>query len=313
MRHFVPLALDTYFRGDSAEVAFCQEVGAGGNHLVVATASGKVLGAGRQLRLRERELSPVLAEFQQLPASDRRPKLALLPVATRGERELPEPPPAGLRIRGYCTYLQLGEDERPERQQVYYYQQNPDRWAVETQSDMLWLTAAERLSLVPDQPRAGDVLQVSAAIQQRFYSTLGIDYMEGSVNSLPTRESTMTITVERVDESGIRLQLTGYAHLGQPFDESRREEGRSRGCELRLVGQLHCNAAGDFDRFELVGVGQAWGNKMDYTRREMSVKGYPWWYGIACELVTGDAPADRIPPYNLFHYNNSGQPYFPKP
>jgi len=31
-------------------------------------------------------------------------------------------------------------------------------------------------------------------------------------------------------------------------------------------------------------------------------------YGIACELVTGDAPQDLIPPYNLLHHNPTG-PY----
>jgi hypothetical protein len=29
-------------------------------------------------------------------------------------------------------------------------------------------------------------------------------------------------------------------------------------------------------------------------------------YGIAWELVTGDAPQDLIPPYNLLHYNSTG-------
>ena len=28
------------------------------------------------------------------------------------------------------------------------------------------------------------------------------------------------------------------------------------------------------------------------------------------ELVTGDTPQDRIPPYNLLHYNGSGSSYF---
>lgn len=61
-----------------------------------------------------------------------------------------------------------------------------------------------------------------------------------------------------------------------------------------------------------MGVGKAWGNKRNYTRREMGIEGYPWMYGIACELVTADSPIDRIPPYNLLHYNSSGMPYFPK-
>ena len=58
-----------------------------------------------------------------------------------------------------------------------------------------------------------------------------------------------------------------------------------------------------------MGVGRAWGNKMNYTRRAISMDSYPWTYGIACELVTGNSPLDRIPPYNLLHYNQVGS-YF---
>ena len=59
----------------------------------------------------------------------------------------------------------------------------------------------------------------------------------------------------------------------------------------------------------MAGVGRAWVNKMNYVQREVRLDQYPWMYGIACELVTGDAPQDRIPPYNLLHYNSAG-PYF---
>ena len=59
----------------------------------------------------------------------------------------------------------------------------------------------------------------------------------------------------------------------------------------------------------MAGVGRTWGNKMNYVQREVGLDQYPWLYGIACELVTGDAPQDRIPPYNLLHSNSAG-PYF---
>ena len=58
-------------------------------------------------------------------------------------------------------------------------------------------------------------------------------------------------------------------------------------------------------RFDAVGVGLAWGRRT----AEIRLDRYPWMYGIACELVTGDAPQDLIPPYNLLHYNPTG-PYF---
>ncbi len=313
MKHFVPLAMDTYFRGNSAEVEFCKQVSAGGNHVGAATASGKPLGSKHELRLRERELADVLAAFNKLSADDRQPKLTTPADVKPPQRPVPDPPPRGLIVRGYCTYLKPGEDRKPMRAEVYYYKQNPDRWLAETQSDMLWLTEDERKSLVPENPKPKDVIQVGAAIQQRFFSTMGIDYMEGSVDSLPTTNSTMTITVEQVDADGLHLRLDGYGQMGKSFDEQLKGEGRSRGCEVRVLGKLHCDAAANFDRFDIVGIGQAWGNKMEYTHREMSIEGYPWMYGIACELVTGDAPMDRIPPYNLLHYNGSGAPYFPKP
>ena len=79
------------------------------------------------------------------------------------------------------------------------------------------------------------------------------------------------------------------------------------------MGRLsYDQAKGAFTRFDLVGIGKAWGNKMEYTRREIGIDDYPWMYGIACELVTGTSAIDRIPPYNLLHYGG-GIPYFSKP
>lgn len=37
------------------------------------------------------------------------------------------------------------------------------------------------------------------------------------------------------------------------------------------VGQLALRPLGDVDRFDIVGAGKPWGNKMNYTRREMSI------------------------------------------
>lgn len=314
-KHFVPLALDTYFRGNSHEVEFCQKVGAGGNHLVATTAGGRVLGK-ENLRLRERELAAVVEAYARLPKEERTPPLPDPATATPPKRPVPKLPDGGLILRGYCTYMKQDKNGRIDRASQFYYLENPDRWMAETQSDLLWLTKAERESLIPAEVKAGGTglasgtHNVADAIQKRFYSTIGIDYMEGSVNSLPVRESTMTLTVEAVDEKSIALRLDGDAKLGNEFDEKRRKEPNSRGCELRIAGKvLYDRAKQTIDRFDVVGVGRGWGNKMDYVQREVRLSDYPWMYGIACELVTGDAPQDCIPPYNLLHYNSTG-PYF---
>jgi hypothetical protein len=301
----VPLALDTYFRGNSHELDFCQKVHAGGNHLVVATAAGQPLGKDN-LRLRKKDLDATLQEFAGLPKEQRTPTIADPATAQAPKRPVPRPPEAGLILRGYCTYLRHDGKKQIVRASEYYYKQNPDRWKVETQSDFLWLTEAERKSLIPTNSKLGDRHEVAQPIQKRFYSTIGIDYMEGSVSALPTQKSTMSLAVEKIDDQTLVLRLEGYAYLGREFDIKLRNEPRSRGCELRLMGTVHYDRKKQaIVRFDAVGVGQAWGRRSD----EIRLGAYPWMYGIACELVTGDSPSDLIPPYNMLHYNPTG-PYF---
>ena len=308
-KHFVPLALDTYFRGNSHELEFCQKVKAGGNHLVVATAGGQILGK-EGLKLRKSDLEGVLKEYARLPKEQRTPALEDPDQAQPPKRAVPQPPPKGLIVRGYCTYLRQDEKKQIVRSSEYYYKQNPDRWLVETQSDLLWLTESEGKSLIPADPKPGERSEVAPAIQKRFYSTIGIDYMEGSVNSLPPRKTTMTLTVQRVDDQTIVLRLDGHAQLGKEFDEKLRSEPNSRGCELRILGEVRYDRKKQaIERFDVAGIGRAWGNKMNYVHREIRLDQYPWMYGIAWELVTGETPQDRIPPYNLLHYNSTG-PYF---
>jgi hypothetical protein len=178
-------------------------------------------------------------------------------------------------------------------------------------SDLLWLTEREWQALIPSSPkpsspRPGDRSEVALAVQKRFYSTIGIDCMEGSVSALPTRKSTMALVVARADGELLVLRLEGHAHLGHELDQAPRSAAQSRGCELRLFGTIHyARKRHAITRFDTVGVGRAWGRRTD----EIRLDHYPWLYGMACELVTGRAPQDLIPPYNLLHYNPTG-PYF---
>lgn len=262
------------------------------------------------MKLCERDLRKVVEEFRSLPEDERRPRLAPRAKAGGGRRVPPSPPPGGLILKAYCTYVRRDDDGRVVRSREYYYKENPNRWAAETQSDMLWLREAEWKTLVPDSPAVGDTYRVAQNIQKRFFSTALIDFMEGSVNSLAPRETRLELTVERISSGTISLRLDGYGKMGKPLSDLLRTAPRSRGCEVRVLGHLEYDRKnGAFDRFDIVGIGEAWGNKMNYLRREVRLGSYPWMYGIACELVKGDTPADRIPPYNLLHYRSAG-PYF---
>lgn len=258
------------------------------------------------MRLREADLAPLLADFRALPDGARKPPLPDPKLATPAPRPVPKPPENGLVVRGFCTYLETADDGAAQRAKRLYYQQNPDAWAAETQSDMLWLTEAEWRSLIPESLDAGAQIQVPQEIQRRFFSTIGIDYMEGSVNALPLRESTVTITAEGPG----RLRIEGSGKMGEPQGASSKGDPSTRGCELRVTGRIGYDpATHEITAFDLAGVGEAWGNKMEYTKREIGLPGLRWQYGIACELVTGTAPDDMIPPYNLLHYG-SDMKYF---
>lgn len=281
--------------------------------MVATTAAGQPLGKDLDLRLREKELKQVLDQYRAMPEAQRRPKLVLGQQVTPPKRPVPDPPPGGLILRGYCTYMGRGDDGRFVRSTEYYYKENPDRWAAETQSDLLWLTEAEWRSLIPSQPEQGQRVEVSPAIQRRFYGTIGIDYMEGSVNSLPPRQTSMTLTVTRVDDRQVELRLDGHGQMGVAYDPALRRQPNSRGCEVRLLGRLTYDRRRDaFQRVDIAGIGRAWGNKMNYIDREVRLAEEPWHYGIACELVAGATPMERIPPYNLLHYN-SLKTYFDEP
>jgi hypothetical protein len=253
--------------------------------------------------MREKDLAKVLEDYKALPDAERKPPLPPTEGATPPKRNLPLPPPGGLIVKGYCTYLRLDDSGKIGREKVWYYKQNPDRWPVETQSDFLWLREDEWRSLIPAEPQKGERLDVTERIRSRFFCTIGIDYMEGSVNALPARQTAMSLAVEEATPERISLRLDGHAKLGKEYDESALATPHSRGCEVRVMGSVRYDRAKKaIDRFDLVGVGKAWGSKMDYVRREMKTSEQPWLYGIACELVPGDRPIDRIPPYNMLHY-----------
>ena len=93
--------------------------------------------------------------------------------------------------------------------------------------------------------------------------------------------------------------------MGRPDFEGSAREPHSRGCEARVIGRIiFDNRLRRIEAFDLAGVGEAWGNKMEYTRREIRLPGSRWMYGISCELVNGHSPYDRIPPYNMLHYGS---------
>jgi hypothetical protein len=84
----------------------------------------------------------------------------------------------------------------------------------------------------------------------------------------------VSATVRRADDATIVLRLDGYARLGKELDENLRTRPESRGCELRVLGEVRYDRKKQaIERFDVAGVGRAWGTKMDYINREIRSAG----------------------------------------
>lgn len=300
--------MDSYYRGDKATTEFAKKLRAGGNDLVAATASGKLLAPKIKMRLQRQHLALAVREFNRLPNSDRQPKLD--PIDSNARNSLPELPKNGLILRGHCTYLKESRKGQIQRANLYYYEENPDRWPAETQSDTLWMKEHEWKSLIPSQPKEGDKLQVPQGLQNRFFGTLGIEYMEGSVRSMLPTNSRMTLTVVAETPKFVKFRLEGEATMGKRYVPQSRDKPDSRGCRVRILGFVkYDNLNNKITRFDVVGLGKAWG-QLGNGQSEVRKHQHPWTYGIVWEAVRGETAFERIPPYNLLHY--ASFPYWGK-
>ena len=100
-------------------------------------------------------LNKASTSFRALPEAEQRPELPSVEGARPPERPVPSPPRNGTVLRGYCSYLERDPSGKLVRAKRFYYEENPDRWAAETQSDILWFTGEETRSLVPADIREG--------------------------------------------------------------------------------------------------------------------------------------------------------------
>lgn len=164
---------------------------------------------------------------------------------------------------------------------------------AEPNRDFLWLTEAEWRSLVPDDPKMGDVVPVPIAVRNRifrFHLANNAAGLAGIWERGQLRSGDLKLTVQEVTPDAIRLRLDGDALLADKADLKE----ASRAYAPRLSGRLQYDPKKKvFTRFDIVAVG-------DYDSRgkdggKVVHRRYP--FGVCFELATGDSPADRRAPY----------------
>jgi hypothetical protein len=324
--HFVAVSVSNIDQGRQDAVGqFFRDAGmklpgAGGSQWAV-TARGKVLLSNNANGLGF-HVPKALAAWNALPAAERAP--GAVQVGELGEidteRAPPGPPEGGLilkvyyrafmrdkagRLR-YVTGQDLWHDETGNRTEARFDVQYPGRLTTpQAQPDHMWLTEAESKSLIPEAPRQGDRFPMPEGIANRLVRWhLNPLLVYGETNALSpkaVRGGELMLSVDAVSDASLRLRIEGFAQLGEQGDEPPPTvlEGTCAaigpwGYEPRLLGYIEFDRQQSaVTRFDLVALGNHFG-RLGIADSGSRPGVQP--LGISFELVTGDAPADRIPP-----------------
>lgn len=269
----------------------------GGNCFVLTTPDGKKLAGGNGSGGAAAALSEGLAKWKLLSEEERR---ALAPgkVIVPPEAARCTPPPGGLVLRSFLRNLKLderGEIARITKDDLKDRTQFPDWNSIYTEPAhySVWLTEAEWKSLIPADPKPGDLIPIADGIQKRllrYHLVNGTFGLPGAWRLEDIRSSSLTLTVEKTTMPSWRLRLQGSALLASAADLSK----AGRGCDAQLLGVLEIDPAKKvFTRFDLVALGDYWGG--DYEGGRFKRPGRAP-LGISFELVTGSSAVDRVPP-----------------
>lgn len=290
---FIGVGIDGVAPGSPAEMAvFGEAARRSYNGFAVCTATGKFLGNADNL-------GRCVEEYKKLPKTDRIP--GALIAEEKPARKIPTPPPGGLVLNAYCTYLDREPGGEPARAKWMLNDIYPSTMAAATEpattgSDILWLTETEWRAMVPAQPQVGNRVEVPGPVRSRILGLHACDFHPVSSAGRPAalRAGELRLTVERATDTAVLIRLEGSARTGKPFEAS----GEATGCDLELLGFLEIDRAkGRFTRIDVLGLGECWGKRTSAARAgKRAQPARRWPIGIALELAACDRAVDRTPP-----------------
>jgi hypothetical protein len=253
------------------------------------TAAGRLLAfknCGNSAEETQKLLQRALDAWNKLPATERQAGAVSVREGPLDPRYV-RTPPAGTLIASVYTRLL----ERDAHGKLSIRDTAPDRARGEPQRDHLWIRESEWRALIPVRPEPGDHIPVPEAVQQRLFLFHLVDNTAGEPFAWrfeDLRSGSLSLTVENVAATKIKLRLQGNALLATDADLGRAE----RGYDARLLGYLtYDRSKHSFVTFNCVVLGACWGQQAigGFRQRDQRL------LGVALEFA-GDAPADRIPP-----------------
>jgi hypothetical protein len=299
-KDYIPVTGDDWYqrRRDDAEGRFFRKVADQGRRVTddstrqgiyCFTASGKLLAFknAQDAEVMKDTLRRALAAWKRLPQDETAPGAVKVEDLPRTDSRYTRTPPDGGLIVTVHTRI-LDEDSRGRLEHGTCETPGGDRAA----RDHLWLTQREWQSLIPAQPKTGEVRAMPAGIARRIARSHLVDNTRGEPpfwTAEQVRELRMEMTVLEATDKVIRMSVQGKVLLATDAEVKRAE----RGFAATLVGEIRYDRANEaIDRFDLVAVGDHWG-KGPFTggarpgRKPL---------GVAFELSRGDKPGDRVPP-----------------
>jgi hypothetical protein len=177
------------------------------------TASGQFLCAHAPGSIcRDCDPQAVLKRWRELPESDRKPGAIKVGNAGKSDSSIPTPSEGALILQVYESRLAgdlKGGVRRREKAETFSWgEYEPGR-------DQIWLSEKEWKSLVPADPRKGEQFSLPAGVSGRMMARM-TDWSEANGahwDADHVRSHKLTLTVEDVSASAIRLRLEGSVRL----------------------------------------------------------------------------------------------------
>lgn len=276
LEQFIPAADEVGWlqRGDDAECALFQKIAEQGHYAgrvrptntrqgIYAAAPSGVMLASINTRSAEQViamLEAALARWNELPDEDRwldEPLLAAVTATRRWEHLYPED---GLVLRVDSRDLPREEDPRPEN----------DWRRTARNRDLLWLTADEARSLLPEELAVGAVTEWPQPLAQRIATLNLVDNVCGQVPHFEKdhiERVALRSRIESIEGNIVRVRIEGETRAVAAgnwsvdgFNDMNDPTKQERGIETSVLGFAQFDVAtGRFTAFEAVGLGTRWG------------------------------------------------------